>query len=676
MKQDKSFYLADPWLDSFVQVINDRYRKCTDKEKELTGGKSLSEFALGHHFYGLHRYDDGWVLREWAPNATEIYIIGPFSDWKETGSMKMKRINEDGDWELKTGPDILRHGELFKLSVHWDGGQGERLPSYANRVVQDETTKIFSASVWCPARQYTWKHNDFKPDPGVPIIYESHVGMATDEEKTGTFKEFTKNILPYISKAGYNTVQLMAIQEHPFYGSFGYHVANFFSPSSRFGTPEDLKELIDTAHGYGLRVIMDLVHSHSVRNVNEGLGLFDGSQYQYFHTGERRNHVAWDSLCFNYGSNKVLHYLLSNCRYWIEEFRFDGFRFDGVTSMIYFDHGLGKNFGSYGDYFDGGEDEDALVYLYLANKLIHSFSPDALTIAEEMSGMPGLAAPTGQKGFGFDYRLSMGVPDFWIKLVKDIPDESWDMGALVHELSQHRPEERVISYCESHDQALVGDKTLIFRMIDADMYFGMSKNFHNLTIDRGMALHKMIRLLTYSLSGGGYLNFMGNEFGHPEWIDFPREGNNWSYKYAKRQWKLVKNRDLKYHFLGDFDKGMVSLDHNGKLLDDRYINRMIENSSDKVIAYTRGDYLFVYNFHPVRSYTDYGIQITGKFRLVLDTDDESFGGFDRLDKSVIYASVRKAERNTLNVPFMLYLYLPSRTALVFKKEPVKRVTDL
>ena len=386
----------------------------------------------------------------------------------------MKRINQYGDWEIILPSEALKHGDLYKLSVHWEGGKGERIPSYANRVVQDDNTKIFSAQVWHPDEEYKWKIKDFE-DKTAPVIYEAHIGMATSSEKTGTYSEFTKNIIPIIVKAGYNTIQLMAIQEHPFYGSFGYHVSSFFAASSRFGTPEDLKELVDTAHAAGLRVIMDLVHSHSVKNVNEGLGLFDGSPGQYFHTDKRRYHVAWDSLCFDYGKDNVIHFLLSNCGYWLEEYNFDGFRFDGVTSMIYYDHGLEKNFTSYKDYFDGNQDEDALIYLYLANKLIHNIKPGAITIAEEMSGMPGIAAPTEKKGFGFDYRLSMGVPDFWIKLVKETIDENWEMGKLMYEFTQHRPEEKIISYCESHDQALVGDKTLIFRMIDAEMYTGMSK---------------------------------------------------------------------------------------------------------------------------------------------------------------------------------------------------------
>jgi len=670
------FYSVDPWLKPYICVIEERFNKCLLKEKELVGKGSLVDFALGHYYYGLHRNDNSWILREWAPNATNIYLIGTYNGWKEKPEFRMQKINHYGDWEIILPVNAMNHGDLFKLSVHWEGGKGERIPSYITRVVQDDKTKIFSAQVWYPAEPYKWETDDFHSQATAPVIYEAHVGMATPEEKTGTYSEFTRNIIPFITRAGYNTIQLMAIQEHPFYGSFGYHVSNFFAASSRFGTPEDLKELVDTAHGLGLRVIMDLVHSHAVKNTNEGLGLFDGSPGQYFHTNNRRNHVAWDSLCFDYGKNNVIHFLLSNCRYWLEEYKFDGFRFDGITSMIYYDHGLEKNFTSYGEYFDGGQDVDALIYLYLANKMIHSYRPDAMTVAEEMSGMPGLAADTKKRGIGFDFRLSMGVPDFWIKLIKETVDEQWDMGKLLHELTQHRPEEKIISYCESHDQALVGDKTLIFRMIDAEMYTGMSISYHSFTMDRGIALHKMIRLITFAASGGGYLNFMGNEFGHPEWIDFPREGNNWSYKYARRLWQLVENKDLKYQYLACFDKAMVELHRDFKILDTLYIERIYENNHDKVIAFIRGDLLFIFNFHPTRSFTDYGIPLKGKFRVIIDSDDPAFGGFDRFDRKTIYTSVRKAEGFALNVPFYLYLYLPSRTALVFKKEAIRKATEI
>jgi len=670
------FYYSDQWLDQFRQIIEKRIRKCLAKEEELAGEGSIQDFATGHYYYGLHRAGERWIFREWAPNATEIYLVGSFSNWKEMPDYRLKRINAHGDWEIRLPDTALKHGDLYKLRNKWKGGGGERIPSYAGRVVQDESTKIFSAEVWDPAKSYNWKNNDFVPADSAPVIYEAHIGMATEHERIGTYREFADDIIPAVKKAGYNTIQLMAIQEHPFYGSFGYHVSSFFAASSRFGTPEDLKSLIDTAHDEGIRVIMDLVHSHSVKNINEGLGMFDGSPGQYFHTGSRRNHVAWDSLCFDYGKDSVIHFLLSNCRYWLEEYNFDGFRFDGITSMIYFNHGLEKNFTSYNDYFVGGQVEDALVYLYLANKLIHSYKPSALTIAEEMSGMPGMAAPVESMGYGFDYRLSMGVPDFWIKLVKDTPDENWDMGHLVHELTQHRPEERVISYCESHDQALVGDKTLIFRMLDAEMYTGMSKSYHSFNLDRGIALHKMIRLITFSTAGGGYLNFMGNEFGHPEWIDFPREGNNWSYKYARRQWHLFRDDNLKYSFLGEFDREMVNLQNKYHILDEPYTGRIFENNNDKVLVYSRGDLIFVFNFHPTKSFADYGIPLKGKIRIILDTDSSEFGGFNRIDRNPFYTSIKKAERHTFSVPFYLFLYIPSRTAIVLKGEEVKKATDI
>jgi len=671
-----SFYNTDPYLKSFTDKIDKRINKCILKEEKLVGDGSLQGFAMGHYYYGLHRNKNNWVIREWAPNATKIFITGIFSGWEEKTEYMMKRVNSQGDWEITLPLKALKHEDLFKLSVHWEGGKGERIPSYANRVVQDNMTKIFSAQVWKPEKPYKWNIEEFIAPATAPLVYEAHIGMATPMEKTGTYREFTEKVLPIIIKSGYNTIQLMAIQEHPYYGSFGYHVSSFFAASSRFGTPEDLKELVDTAHMAGIRVIMDLIHSHSVKNVNEGLGLLDGSTGQYFHSGHRRNHIAWDSLCFDYGKDNVLHFLLSNCRYWLEEYKFDGFRFDGITSMIYYDHGLEKNFTSYDEYFDGNQDEDALVYLFLANKLIHTYKPDALTIAEEMSGMPGIAAETEKKGYGFDYRLSMGVPDFWIKLIKETSDENWDMGKLLYELTQHRPEEKIISYCESHDQALVGDKTLIFRMLDAEMYIGMNKSYHSINIDRGIALHKMVRLITFSTCGGGYLNFMGNEFGHPEWIDFPREGNNWSYKYARRQWQLAENKDLKYYNLAKFDKAMVKLHHDFKILDDLFVHKLYENNADKVVAYMRGELLFVFNFHPSVSFTDYGIPVQGKFRIVLDTDDPIFGGFNRTDRKIIYLSIRKAERNIINAPLYLYLYLPSRTALVFKKEAIRKATDI
>ncbi|HHU99830.1 MAG TPA: alpha amylase C-terminal domain-containing protein [Bacteroidales bacterium] len=668
------FYKADPWLDPFREIIEARLAYISYREKLFTGGRSMTDYANGHHWYGLHRTPEGWVFREHAPNATSIILTGTFSEWKEDGRYALSRTAE-GDWVGEFDAGMLSHGDLYKMIVKWKGGQGERIPAYATRAVQDEVTKIFSAQVWNPENEYVMQHKAPPPPPSL-LVYEAHVGMATEEERTGTYREFTRHVLPRVKSLGYNTVQLMAIQEHPYYGSFGYHVSSLFAPSSRFGTPDDLRELIDTAHSMGLRVTMDLVHSHAVANILEGLGLLDGDPGLYFHTGSRRKHVAWDSLCYDYGKPEVNHFLLSNCKYWLEEFHFDGFRFDGITSMLYYDHGLESDFVSYKQYFDGNQDKDAIVYITLANKLIHEFNQDATTVAEDMSGMPGLAASVASGGMGFDYRLAMGVPDIWIKMVKDIPDEEWDLGYLLHELTQHRTEEKVISYCESHDQALVGDKTLIFRLADKEMYTSMSIFTPSLIVDRAMALHKMIRLFTFMTAGGGYLTFMGNEFGHPEWIDFPREGNGWSYKYARRQWSLADDELLKYRFLNEFDRAMIETGKRHGLPRLQLTESLLVNNADKIIAFRRGDLVTVMNFNPTISFTGYGIPVRGKFRIILDTDDPMFGGQGRIDTNQTYFAQPDKGRYGVTAMHHLRLYLPARTAVVLLQERVKTIMDL
>ena len=660
----------DEWLAPFIDAIEGRHQHALDKINELTqGGKqTLADFASGYLYYGLHFENKKWIIREWAPNATEIFVIGDFNDWQEKPEYAMKRVpKSNGNWEIKLPARAMKHGQLFKFSVHWEGGQGERIPAWINRVVQDEQTKIFSAQVWAPEKPYEWKVQKFRPSVSPLLIYECHIGMAQDAEKVGTYAEFRENVLPRIIKDGYNCIQIMAIQEHPYYGSFGYHVSSFFAASSRFGTPEELKELIDAAHAKGIAVIMDIVHSHAVKNENEGLGNFAGDPNQYFYEGARREHPAWDSLCFDYGKNEVLHFLLSNCKYWLEEYHFDGFRFDGVTSMLYYSHGLGEAFGSYGDYYNGHEDDNAICYLTLANEVIHQVNPKAITIAEEVSGMPGLAVPFKDGGYGFDYRMAMNIPDYWIKTIKEVRDEDWKPSSMFWEVKNRRADEKTISYCESHDQALVGDKTIIFRLIDADMYWHFKKGDENYNVERGIALHKMIRLLTASTINGGYLNFMGNEFGHPEWIDFPREGNGWSYKYARRQWNLVDNKELCYHYLGDFDQQMLRVLKMQKDFQKTPVTEIWHDDGDQVLAFQRGDLLFVFNFSYNRSYTGYGFRVRqGSYTVLLNTDDVAFGGYGLNDDSVRHFTNYDPLLARDNKGW-LKLYLPARSAVVLTR---------
>ncbi len=657
----------DPWLEPYADAINGRHEDAVKKEKELIAADgSLKAFANAYNYFGLHRTETGWVFREWAPNATGITLVGDFSGWKEYRKYALKPVG-NGVWEIKLKKDALHHGDLYKMIVSWEGGAGERIPAYANRVVQDEQSKIFSAQVWAPEKPYKWKVKRFSPDTRPLLIYECHIGMAQEREGVGSYTEFKDNVLPRIIEDGYNTIQIMAIQEHPYYGSFGYHVSSFYAPSSRFGTPEELKALIDAAHEGGIAVIMDIVHSHAVKNEVEGLGRLDGSYDQYFYGDGRREHPAWDSLCFDYGKNQVLHFLLSNCKYWLEEFRFDGFRFDGVTSMLYYNHGLGQAFGSYGDYYNGGQDTNAITYLTLANKLIHEVNRRAITIAEEMSGMPGLATPIKAGGIGFDYRMAMGIPDYWIKMLKEKKDEDWHPTSIFWELTNRRADEKTISYVESHDQALVGDKTVIFRLIDDQMYWHMTKGDDNGAVNRGIAMHKMIRLVTLATINGGYLNFMGNEFGHPEWIDFPREGNGWSYKYARRQWDLVDRKELRYCELNAFDNAMIHL------VDDIYdfqalpVVKLWDKDDDQVLAFMRGNYVFVFNWAPFESYSDYGfLAPEGEYEVVLSSDNPEYGGFGNIDEGVHHFT-QHDELYAKDGKGWLKLYLPARTCQVLKK---------
>ena len=660
----------DAYLAPYEDAIRGRHEHALWKMNQLTqnGKLTLSDFANGHNYYGLHQTADGWVFREWAPNATEIYLVGDFNGWNEQEAYQCHRIEGTGNWELTLPHDAMQHGQYYKMRVHWEGGEGERIPAWAQRVVQDEASKIFSAQVWAPATSYVWKKKTFKPQTSPLLIYECHIGMSQDEEKVGTYNEFREKVLPRIIKDGYNAIQIMAIQEHPYYGSFGYHVSSFFAASSRFGTPEELKALIDEAHKNGIAVIMDIVHSHAVKNEVEGLGNLAGDPNQYFYPGERHEHPAWDSLCFDYGKDEVLHFLLSNCKYWLEEYHFDGFRFDGVTSMLYYSHGLGEAFCNYADYFNGHQDDNAICYLTLANCLIHEVNKNAITIAEEVSGMPGLAAKFKDGGYGFDYRMAMNIPDYWIKTIKELPDEAWKPSSIFWEIKNRRSDEKTISYCESHDQALVGDKTIIFRLVDADMYWHFRKGDETEMTHRGIALHKMIRLATIAAINGGYLNFMGNEFGHPEWIDFPREGNGWSHKYARRQWNLVDNEELCYHLLGDFDRKMLEVITSEKKFNETPIQEIWHNDGDQILAFSRGELVFVFNFSPTHSYSDYGFLVPeGSYNVVLNTDAREFGGFGFADDTVehftnadpLYEKDHKG---------WLKLYIPARSAVVLRKK--------
>ena len=658
-------YETDPWLGPYSGAIDARHERILECRRKLAGDGPLASAINNHLYYPLHLEDGQWVIREWAPNASRIYLIGEFNNWKRTESYCFQPAGQ-GNWELKVPEMFLHHGQLYKLWMEWPGGGSERLPAYVTRVVQDPETKIFSAQVWNPA-PYEWRSRR----PGRrdnPLIYECHIGMSGEAEKVSTFEEFRTDVLPRVKKLGYNVLQIMALQEHPYYGSFGYQVSNFFALSSRFGTPEEFKRLVDDAHARGIAVIMDIVHSHSVENEAEGLSRFDGRDDLYFYAGPQGHHPAWGSRCFDYGKDEVKYFLLSNCKFWMEEYHLDGFRFDGVTSMLYWDHGLGKDFGDYSLYFNQGVDENAVTYLALANMLVHEINPNALTIAEDMSGMAGLAAPFEAGGVGFDFRMAMGIADHWIKWIKERSDEQWSPGEIWHELTNKREDERTVSYAECHDQALVGDKTIIFRLVDREMYFSMTRGSGNAIVDRGVALSKLIKLVTLGTAGNGYLNFMGNEFGHPEWIDFPREGNGWSFKYARRQWSLTENPALRYGCLRNFDEAMIRYVKSNRILEARP-SLLVADEEKKILIFIRGNSIFALNFNPMASFENYGFAApAGDWKVELDTDKAEFDGFSRLQAGEVHTTLPERSGNgNQYYDHTMYLYLPCRCAVVLKK---------
>ena len=652
----------DKNLAKYEKEFDQRKERYEKKRAELLkDAKTLSDFANGHEYFGFHKTADGWYYREWAPAADRICLTGDFCNWDRTAYPMEKK--ENGVFELfLPGTDTLRDGMRVMAVVTRNGQEMERIPLYAKYVVQETVPAIsWNAVIYDPEKPFQWTDRRFKPKKNL-FIYECHIGMAQEEGKVGSYKEFMENVLPRIHELGYNTIQIMAIMEHPYYASFGYQVTNFFAASSRFGRPEDLKALINEAHRLGIAVLLDVVHSHANTNTREGINQFDGTEYQFFHAGAKGDHPAWKTKCFNYDKNEVIHFLLSNLKFWMQEYHFDGFRFDGVTSMLYHDHGLGTAFVSNDQYFSMNTDVEAITYLQLANEMIRELNPNALSLAEDTSAMPGLSLPIEDGGIGFDYRLAMGEPDMWIRLLKEKPDEHWDLNQIYYELANRRSHEPVIGYCESHDQALVGDKTLMFRMCDERMYWAMNTWNDDPVVDRAMALHKMLRLLTMSLGGEGYLTFMGNEFGHPEWIDFPREGNGWSYHYCRRQWSLADNPDLKFKFLNEFEKQMVAMAKDRHVLQG-HDKQLLVHNPDKVMAYKKGGATFVYNFDPHRSYVGYFVPMAekGEYEVILSTDDFCFGGHGRVYHQKYNAD--KAPDGRIG----FQLYLPSRTAVVLKK---------
>ncbi|KAL1568377.1 1,4-alpha-glucan branching enzyme [Salvia divinorum] len=389
-----SVQLPDADVETKAEGTSDSTYETISSESTRMRGKIIPPPGTGQRIYEidpmlsshrqhldyrlLHITTYGITYREWAPGAKSAALIGDFNNWNSNADVMT--CNEFGVWEIilpnnVDGSPAILHGSHVKIRMDTPSGVKDSIPAWIKFSVQAPEEIPYNGIYYDPPEEdkHVFKH----PRPKKPNslwIYESHVGMSSKEPVINTYVNFRDEVLPRIKKLGYNVVQLMAIQEHSYYASFGYHVTNFFAPSSRFGAPDELKSLIDRAHELGLLVLTDIVQSHASNNTLDGLNMFDGTDACYFHSGSRGYHWMWDSHLFNYGQWKVLRFLLSNARWWLDEYKFDGFRFDGVTSMMYTHHGLEVAItGNYNEYFRFATDVDAVVYLMLVNDMIHRF---------------------------------------------------------------------------------------------------------------------------------------------------------------------------------------------------------------------------------------------------------------------------------------------------------------
>ncbi|KAK9673873.1 hypothetical protein RND81_12G195300 [Saponaria officinalis] len=585
----------------------------------------------------------------------------PIAYWLETRKGRKA-------WMEKYTP-CLQHGSKYRVYFNTPDGPLERIPAWATYVRLDGDGNQPCAVHWDPSPEcaHKWKNNSPKR-PKSLRIYECHVGISGSDPKVSSFLEFTEKVLPRVKDLGYNAIQLFGVIEHKDYFTAGYRVTNMYAVSSRFGTPEDFKRLVDEAHGLGLLVFLDIVHSYSAADEMVGLSLFDGTNDCYFHTGKRGHHKYWGTRIFKYGDVDVLQFLLSNLRWWIEEYHIDGFQFHSLPSMMYTHNGFATFTGDFEEYCNQYVDRDALLYLILANDILHFLHPNIITIAEDATLYPGLCEPSSQGGLGFDYYVNLAAPEMWLSFLENVPDNEWSMSKIVTTLMGNKIyTNKMLLYAENHSQSISGGRSF------AEILFGTEVGSNEASkLLRGTSLHKVIRLITFTIGGSAYLNFMGNEFGHPKRVEFPTSNNNFSFELASRRWDLLSDQGL-HQKLFHFDQDMMKLDQKEKVLSRGLPNVHHVNDDTMVISYTRGPLLFIFNFHPTDSYERYsvGVDEAGEYQMILNSDEEKYSGQGAINADQYFQrSIRKRIDGFQNC---LQLPLPSRSAQVYKLARILRI---
>ena len=631
VRQEGLFELTLPAttsLDSYLFRVHDD-EGSTEIVDPYRFGQVLSDFDLhllseGTHYrawekLGSHRQAidgvDGVHFAVWAPNAHRVSVIGDFNRW-DGRTHVMRRLVPSGIWEVFVPG--LTDGACYKFEIRTpEGHLLRKADPYARRFEVPPNT----ASIIWTEGQYAWADTDWMRDRAAhdgwmqrPMsVYEVHLGswrrVPSDDNRPLTYREMADTLVPYARDLGFTHIELMPVMEHPYAPSWGYQVIGFFAPTSRFGTPDDFRYLVDECHRHGLGVILDWVPGHFPTD-EHGLARFDGTAL-YEHADPRKGfHQDWGTLIFNYGRNEVRTFLLSNALYWLEQFHIDGLRVDAVASMLYLDYS--RKPGEWVPNEHGGrENLEAVSFLQQLNTITHGQAPGTITVAEESTSWPAVSRPTYVGGLGFSYKWNMGWMHDMLEFVEQDPvHRRWHHGKVTFSMLYAFTENFVLPF--SHDEVVHGKRSMLDKMPG----------------DRWQK-HATLRALYGYMFGhpGKKLMFMGGEIG--QWREWTAdESLDWhllddplhqGLQHWVRDLNHLYQREPSLHEVDFAGAGFRWIDCNDS-----------DNSVISLVRYAkdRDDFtVMAVNFTPVpRPGYRIGVPAGGWYHELLNSDAAAYGG--------------------------------------------------
>ena len=654
--------------DGYQQLSRDPYQY-----GPILGEVDLHLFAEGQHWKIYERFGAhlrtvgdaaGVYFAVWAPNAQRVSVVGDFNNWDGRVN-PMRKLLGAGVWELFL-PGI-KQGAHYKFEISTQTGAvllksdpfaffNQPGKSTAS-LVYDLERYGWSDSEWMEARQKkNWPRSAIS-------IYEVHLGSWRRKTEDGnrqlTYLELADTLLPYVMEMGFTHIELLPVAEHPFEGSWGYQVTNYYAPTSRFGPPDDFRHFIDKCHQAGIAVIMDWVPAHFPKDAH-ALAEFDGT-HLYEHMDPRQGEQQdWGTLIFNYGRNEVRNFLIGNALFWLDKYHIDGLRVDAVASMLYLDYS--RKPGQWiPNVYGGRENLDAVYFLKKFNEVCYERFPGTTTIAEESTAWPGVSRPTYLGGLGFGFKWNMGwMHDFLQYMSVDPIYRRYHHGNITFSLLYAFQENFILVL--SHDEVVYGKRSLLSKMPGDEW-----RKFANL---------RMFLAWMYGHPGKKLL-FMGGEFGQRnEWnhdtgldwqlLKLPRHDGlrrfvqhvNHIYKSEPALWQRDDTYDgfdwIDFH---DADNSVVSF-----LRKSRDVSAEPPERSDT----SRGDIIaFVVNATPVVRYNyRLGVPEAGFYREIVNSDAETYGGSNVGN----FGGVQSENREWMGREHSIVIHLPPLATLAFKLE--------